>query len=306
MASLITLRIPDDVEGERLDKAIADLLGVSRAVARTIVDSGVTVDEKPGTPKTRVYAGSLIVAELPPEPVALEPEPVEFEVLLEDDEFVVINKAPGVVVHPGAGQRHGTLAAGLLFRYPEIRGVGAEGRWGLVHRLDKGTSGALLVARTPAGYEFLSQAIRHRDVKREYLALVEGLLKPPTGTIDAPIGRDPVYPTRRAVTLDGRHARTHYQLVRNFPEARVALVDVRLETGRTHQIRVHFAAIGHAVIGDPVYGMSSYPVKSPRVFLHAGKLSFRHPTRDEEVVVEAPLPDDLSSVIAGLESNPME
>lgn len=306
MATPITLTIPDDVDGARLDKVIADLLGVSRAVARIIVDSGVTVDEKPGTPKTRVYGGSVIVAMPPPEREALQPEPVDFEVLFEDDHLIVVNKEPGMVVHPGAGQMHGTLAAGLLFRYPELRGVGAEGRWGLVHRLDKGTSGALLVARTPTSYESLSLAIRRRDVKREYLALVEGLLKPPTGTIDAPIGRDPVYPTRRAVTADGKHARTHYRLARNFPEANVALVDVRLETGRTHQIRVHLAAIGHAVIGDPVYGTASYPVRSPRVFLHAGKLTFNHPARDEEVVVEAPMPDDLRRVVSGLESKSME
>lgn len=306
MATPIVLQIPADVDGERLDKVIADLLGVSRAVARTVVEAGVTVDEKPGTPKTRVFGGSLIVALPPPEPVALEPEPIEFEVLLEDEEFIVVNKAPGVVVHPGAGQMHGTLAAGLLFRYPELRGVGAEGRWGLVHRLDKGTSGALLVARTDSSYKFLSHAIRGREVKREYVALVDGLLKPPTGTIDAPIGRDPVHPTRRAVTLEGKRARTHYQLVRNFESARVALVDVRLETGRTHQIRVHFAAIGHAVIGDTVYGMGSHPVKSPRVFLHAGKLTFRHPSREEEVVVSAPLPADLNAVVASLDTSSVE
>ncbi len=291
------LEVPPALDGKRLDKALADLLGISRAIAKELVSLGVSVDEKPARANTRVAGGSLISTPVPPEKLALQPEQVDFEVLYEDQNLIVVNKHPGLVVHPGAGQPTGTLAAGLLYRYPDILGVGAPGRWGLVHRLDKGTSGALLVGRDQASFEKLSAALRAREVTREYVALVEGTIRPPTGSIDAPIGRDQAQPTRRAVTPDGKRARTHYQVVKNYEDDNVALVDVQLETGRTHQIRVHFAAIGHPVVGDRVYGTGSFPVESPRVFLHAGRLTFAHPGSGEEMVVEAPLPPDLQEVV---------
>ncbi|MDH3189892.1 MAG: RluA family pseudouridine synthase [Acidimicrobiia bacterium] len=294
------LEIPSDLEGERLDKAIAEMLGVSRAAAKQLIEIGVTVDGEPSKANRRMSVGEQVVTPPPPQAVALEPEDLDLTVLFEDDDVVVINKMPGMVVHPGAGQTRGTLAAGLLHAYPGLEGVGSQGRWGLVHRLDKGTSGALLVARTEESFQRLTQALRAREIKREYVALVEGVLRPPTGTIDAPIGRDPVQPTRRAVTPDGKHARTHYQVRSNNESANVALVDVQLETGRTHQIRVHFAAIGHPVVGDRVYGSGSTTVSSPRMFLHAGKLTFSHPGTGEEIAVSAPLPDDLQAVVDDL------
>ncbi len=302
MGDKLNIEVPVDLDGERLDKVLADLLDVSRSVARGLFDGGVEVDGAQAKPNTRVSRGSIVSSPEPPERQELQPEPVDFGVLFEDDHVLVVDKPPGVVVHPGSGRSGGTLAAGLLDRYPSIAGVGAPGRWGLVHRLDKDTSGALLVALSAAAHETLSAAIKARQVQREYVALVRGTLKPPTGTIEAPIGRDSHSPTRRAVTRDGKWARTHYQVTRNFEATDTSLVRVRLETGRTHQIRVHFAAIGHPVVGDQAYGGGTSPVESPRVFLHAAKLTFEHPMKAEEIVVESPLPDDLAKVLGRIEA----
>jgi 23S rRNA pseudouridine1911/1915/1917 synthase len=303
MDSPLTFTVPADLEGERLDRALAVLLGVSRAVARGLVDSGVEVDAVISKPNTRVVAGMTIRTPAIVTPAGLLAEPMDLTVLYEDDALVVIDKPPGMVVHPGSGQTGGTLAAGLLYRYPELDGVGAADRWGLVHRLDKDTSGAILVARTQGAFEALTQQLRERKISREYLALVEGVLKPPTGTIDAPIGRDPNTPTRRAVIREGKHARTHYRLIENFDERDLAYVRVTLETGRTHQIRVHFAAIGHPVVGDPSYGSGREAGLSPRIFLHAGELRFQHPAGGGEIVVTSPLPPDLAAVLASLEAD---
>ncbi len=303
MAETLTLVVPVDLDGERLDKSISVLLGVSRAVSRLMVDSGVLVNGETGRPNTRVKDGQVIETPPPLEPAQLVPEEVAFDVIYEDEYLLVVNKPPGLVVHPGAGQRTGTLAAGLLHRYPEVSGVGSAGRWGLVHRLDKDTSGALLVARDQESFDSLTAALKARDIKREYLTLVAGTMSPPTGTIDAAIGRDPTGPTRRTVTPEGKPARTHYRVVRNYPDDGVALVDVSLETGRTHQIRVHFLAIGHPVIGDPTYNTTPIAVTSPRVFLHAGRLTFVHPATGVSMVVEAPIPPDLAAVLARLDAS---
>lgn len=296
------LVVPAALDGERLDKALAVLLEVSRAVSRLMIDAGVVVEGSAAKPNTRVREGETIVTPPPPVPEQLAPEEIEFDTAYEDDHVVVVNKPPGLVVHPGAGQRTGTLAAGLLHRYPEVRGVGTPGRWGLVHRLDKDTSGALLVARDQQSFDSLTAALRSREITREYRALVSGTMSPPTGTIDAAIGRDPSSPTRRTITPEGKPARTHYRVVRNYDDFDVALVDVTLETGRTHQIRVHFLAIGHPVVGDPTYNATPGGLRSPRVFLHAGRLTFQHPVTGEVTTVEAPLPPDLAAVLDQLES----
>ena len=303
MDSPVTLTVPSDLDGERLDRALAVLLDVSRAVARSLVDSGVEIDGIQSKPNARVVAGMSIRTPALSRPAALLAEPMELTVLYEDDDLVVIDKPPGMVVHPGSGQTRGTLAAGLLHRYPELDGVGAADRWGLVHRLDKDTSGAILVARSQEAFDGLTGQLRERKISREYLTLIEGVLKPPTGTIDAPIGRDPGTPTRRAVIREGKHARTHYRLVKNYDEHDLAFVKVTLETGRTHQIRVHFAAIGHPIVGDATYGSRREPGLSPRIFLHAGELKFKHPSDDSEIVVTSPLPADLVAVLDSLEDH---
>ena len=281
-----------------MDKILATLLDISRAEARALVESGVTVDGVVAKAGDRVAAGSAIQTPTPrPSPVLL-PEDVPFEVVIEDPSFLVVDKPSGVVVHPGAGRAKGTLAAGLLGRYPELEGVGQEGRWGLIHRLDKETSGVLLVGRTAEAFAFLSGELKARRIQRFYVALVEGVFSIPTGTVDAPIGRDPMRPIRRAVVPEGKPARTHYEVVESFGNS--SLLKVRLETGRTHQIRVHLASIDHPVSGDHVYGRPPTAAGSPRAFLHASQIEFTHPLDGSAVKAEAPLPQDLSFVLARL------
>jgi 23S rRNA pseudouridine1911/1915/1917 synthase len=296
----IELEVPISLDGARVDKAIAELLGLSRAGASLVVKGGVELDHVDAKASDRVRGGQIIRCQAPEESATLVPETVPFDVLYEDDYVVVVDKSAGIVVHPGSGRTGGTLAAGLLHRYPELEGVGAEDRWGLVHRLDKDTSGALLVGRTREAFEALTAELGRRQITRTYTALVEGEMGAATGTIEAPIGRDPTQPTRRAVTHGGKHARTHYEVVQYFANSAASLLSVSLETGRTHQIRVHLAAIGHPVAGDRVYGATRKDLGSPRTFLHASRLEFTHPGTGERVTVEAPLPHDLATVLRRL------
>ena len=300
MADPIRVVVPAELEGERLDKALAVILGVSRNEAKYLIEEGVRLDGRPGAASGRVREGSILESPQPRTEVVLEPEPIDFGVVMATDDYLVVDKPPGLVVHPGSARTRGTLAAGLIHRYPEIEGVGEEGRWGLVHRLDRDTSGVLLVARTAAAYEELAGQLARREVRRIYTALVDGTFAIPTGTIEAPIGRDPARPTRRAVVPDGKHAVTHYEVETNYPSSDAALVTVRLETGRTHQIRVHFAAIDHPLIGDHTYRKRPTTAASPRVFLHASSLRFADPSSGAEVEARSPLPDDLVSALEPL------
>lgn len=300
MADTLTLEVPETLDGSRVDKALATLLGVSRFVARELLDRGVVLDGRPARPRDKVHTGSVIESPHPAVETALQPEEVAFEVLHEDAAVLVVDKPSGVVVHPGSGTKEGTLAAGLLNRYPELEGVGDPGRWGLIHRLDKDTSGTLIVARTQDAFRVLSADLAARRIGRTYTSLVHGLFPAPTGTIEAPIGRDPSRPTRRAVTPTGKPSVTHYEVVEDFPFHEVSLLEVRLETGRTHQIRVHLAAIDHPVIGDRTYSPFNTSVKAPRVFLHARRVRLTHPASGSVLEVESPLPDDLTDVLENL------
>lgn len=293
-------RVPADLDGERADLVVARLLGLSRSAARRAVESGTaTVDGRPVAPRERVRAGQLVVAAPPAQEAALEPEMVPFDVVYEDPFLAVVNKPAGVVVHPGAGRKGGTLAAGVLHRWPEVRGVGEEGRWGIVHRLDRETSGLLVVALDHRTLGRLRAELKARRIRRGYTALAWGPDIPPAGTIDAPLGRDPRRPTRFRVDRTGRAARTHYRTAAVWRGPGVALLEVHLETGRTHQIRVHLASIRHPVVGDRVYGRRGDDL-SPRLFLHASRLSFEHPITGDPVDARAPLPADLTSVVAEL------
>lgn len=289
------------LEGERADKAVAVLAEVSRSVARRLIESGaVTVGGSVIGVRDHLPAGTEIDIVLP-EPEVLRPEPVSFDVVYEDADVAVVDKPAGVIVHPGAGARTGTLAAGLLHRWPSIEGVGVADRWGLVHRLDRETSGLLIVALTPSSYETLSDAIARRTVTRRYQALVHGHFELPSGTIDAPIGRDRRRPVRQAVRRDGRPARTHYRVVSEWEKPSVSLLAITLETGRTHQIRVHLSSIGHPVVGDRTYGGAGPEDADPgRVWLHADELEFTHPTNGEEMRVSSPLPPDLRASLERL------
>jgi 23S rRNA pseudouridine1911/1915/1917 synthase len=287
-------QVPPGLAGERLDRIVAILGEMSRAQARQVIESaGVTVnDEIVTAPAHRVEGGAMLSFSLPAMPAALAAEDVDFSVIWEDDHVAVIDKPAGIVTHPGAGNSTGTLVGGLLYRWPQIEGVGEEGRWGIVHRLDKGTSGLLVVAKTVGALHGLRRMIKGRSVGRTYLALVQQPMAIETGTVDAPIDRDPSRPMRRRVHPAGRPARTHYRQLAAWPEH--ALLRVELETGRTHQIRVHLTAIEHPVVGDRTYGAAARDPADPgRVWLHSWKLAFEHPITGEEVSCEAPLPRDL-------------
>lgn len=284
--------VPEEAAGERADKVLAHLSGHSRSTVRMALETGaVRLSGEVVEPRRRVSVGDEFVGELEKPHVPLQPEPVDFGVVFEDPDLAVIDKPTGVVTHPGAGRRTGTLAAGLLHRWPSIRGVGDEDRWGIVHRLDRDTSGLLVVALTAEAHLGLSAAIKRHDVTREYLCLVNGTPASPTGTVDAPIGRDPRRPTRMSIDRDGRFAVTHYRIEDMWGSA--PLLRVTLETGRTHQIRVHLSSIGLPVAGDRTYGPGPH---HHRLFLHSTRLAFTHPISGEAIDVESPLPPDLASL----------
>ncbi len=303
MANEITVEVPSELDGARVDKVLATLLQVSRAQARDLIDDGVSIDGVAARPADRVTEGSIITTPAPRAAVEMQAEPVDFGVLYEDDTVIVVDKPVGVIVHPGAGRSLGTLAAGLLYRYPELRGVGSADRWGLVHRLDKDTSGALIVARTAFGHEALVGQLKRREITRVYTCLAHGRFEAPTGTIEAPMWRYPNLPMLRAVVPGGKSATTHYEVDREYPRFECSLLTVRLETGRTHQIRVHLSAVDHPVIGDKTYGGKTTRVTSPRTFLHASRVEFTHPATVERVIVDSPLAPDLRAVLDSLEQN---
>ncbi len=236
-----------------------------------------------------------------PEPPVPDPG-VAFGVVHEDDSVIVVDKPAGLVVHPGAGNRDGTLVNGLLARYPELAGVGNPDRPGIVHRLDAGSSGLLVVARTGAAVGALVTQFAAHTAGRRYQALVWGHPSAAHGIIDAPIGRDPGDPLKMALVAGGRPARTEYEVVaRLAAPAAVALLACRLETGRTHQIRVHLAGIGHPLVGDSVYGDRRATLGLERPFLHAAELSFEHPATGARMTFTSPLPADLADLLASLE-----
>lgn len=289
--------VPSELDGERLDKAVAALASISRSRARQIVDSGVVTrrGEVLGA-RVKVATGDEIEFEVPDLPPLLVAHSVDYPVLHVDDDIIVVDKPAGLTVHPGAGTDVDTLAAGLLYDYPEIEGIGQDGRWGIVHRLDRATSGVMVVARSAAAYETLSAMMRAREVGRRYLALTQGVMDIPRGTVDAPIGPDPIRPTKRALAPAGKRAVTHYRRTDAWSGVDVAQLEVTLETGRTHQIRVHLSAIGHPVLGDRLYGGGD-PVKVPRLCLHAATLDFHHPVSGDPLQFTAPVPSDLATLI---------
>jgi 23S rRNA pseudouridine1911/1915/1917 synthase len=287
------LRVPDAAAGERLDVFLSAHAG-SRAAAQRLIDGGhVSVDGERRAKRHVLAGGETVTVTAPARPApeaAVAPAP--FSIAYEDEHLLVIDKPPGVVVHPARGHRQGTLVQALAGR--AAGGENAE-RPGIVHRLDRDTSGLLVIARSDAVHATLKAALARRDIVREYLALVEGRPSARRGTIDAPLGRDRRVRTRVSTdTEDGREAITHFEVERAL--ARDTLLRVRLETGRTHQIRAHLLAIGHPVAGDPEYGAAGrYGLR--RQFLHAARLAFPHPVSGKSVDVTSPLPDDLRAAL---------
>jgi len=305
-ASTLVAVVPRALDGQRLDRVVAMVAGCSRSEAAALVDAGdVAVGGRAITTRShRVAEGDALEVVAPDRSAdeVLAPDPgVEVPLVFEDPDMLVVDKPAGLVVHPGAGQRAGTLVNGLLARFPEIRTVGQPDRPGIVHRLDKGTSGLLLVARSERAYEPLVAMLEARRVDRRYRALVWGAVDSPTGMVDAPVGRSARDRTRMAVTLAGKEARTRYEVVRGFTDpVTVTELRCRLETGRTHQIRVHMASIGHPVVGDARYGGRRASLPVPRPWLHAEHLALAHPVSAEPLAFDSPLPADLEAVLATL------
>jgi 23S rRNA pseudouridine1911/1915/1917 synthase len=288
--------------GERLDRFVSLLTGRSRSEAAALVASGAVLvgGVAVTSGKVRLAEGDEVEVDAGPEPgpvVAADPS-VPVPVVYEDGDVVVVDKPAGLVVHPGAGHVSGTLVHGLVARFPEIAAVGEEDRPGIVHRLDRDTSGLLVVARTEVARQRLVAALAERRVERVYLALVHGEPESDAGLVDAPVGRSARQPTRMTVSERGREARTGYEVVQRWPDPGCSLLRCRLETGRTHQIRVHLAAIGHPVVGDGTYdGGRKRPAAVPRLFLHATRLAFTHPSSGNPMAFESPLPADLQHVL---------
>jgi 23S rRNA pseudouridine1911/1915/1917 synthase len=306
----LDLTVPSSLDGLRVDRVLSMLTGRSRTESHDVLTSGaVRVDDVVVTkPSTTLCAGQRLAALLPAAPSdEVEADPsVVVDVALDDEDFVVINKAPGQVVHPGAGHTRATLIAGVLARYPEVRALSDQGRCeparpGVVHRLDKGTSGLLVVAKSPEGFVSLSDQLARRAMQRTYLALVQGHVSEDRGVVDAPIGRSTRTPSLMVVRSDGREARTNYEVLTRLDEpSATTLLRLHLDTGRTHQIRVHLATIGHPVVNDLRYGHRRDPrLDEERLFLHSSTLGFTHPRRDEWVSTHAPLPEDLAALVPG-------
>ncbi|GIF48618.1 ribosomal large subunit pseudouridine synthase D [Asanoa ferruginea] len=297
------LPVPDGLDGMRLDQAISRLFGLSRTAAAAIVEAGdAVVDGTPRPKSDKVAAGAWLEVRLP-EPQAptdaIVPQAVPgLLVVYADDDIVVVDKPVGVAAHPSPGWTGPTVVAGLAAIGHRISTSGAAERQGVVHRLDVGTSGLMVVAKSERAYTGLKRAFKVREVDKRYSAVVQGHLDPLRGTIDAPIDRHPHHDYRWAVVSGGKPSVTHYDTVEAFPAA--SLVDVRLETGRTHQIRVHFSALRHPCVGDLTYGAD--PTLSARIglsrqWLHARALSFVHPGTGDEVLFESGYPDDLQHAL---------
>ena len=295
-----------DVGGDRLDKVVASRIpDLSRnAVQRLIDEEHILVNDLCKRASFIPRAGDQITVLIPP-PVTTEllPENLPIDIVYEDSDILVLNKAAGMVVHPGAGNPSGTLVNAVLAHSPDLKGVGGVIRPGIVHRLDKQTSGIIIVAKHDAAIHYLQRQFKKRTVKKIYIALLIGRLAQTNGVIEAPIGRHRVHRKKMAVTAKGKEARTRWKVTGRYLDDQnhpYTLVDVDLLTGRTHQIRVHFSWLGYPLVGDSVYTGAKSSLAAPRQFLHAASLTIQHPGSETEMVFTAPLPDDLIRVLAQL------
>ena len=308
MEKTIELRVGEG--GQRLDKYVAQMVqDLSRSRVQKLIEEGlITVNGGMAKPSYRLEGGDMVAVRIPPpEPLEVRPESIPLDIAYEDEDIVVVNKPAGMVVHPAYGHRTGTLVNAVLAYCPDLAGAEGDLRPGIVHRLDKDTSGLIIVARNDSARRHLQRQFKHREVKKVYVALLEGRLDPVQGVIEAPIGRDKKRRKRMAVVEGGREARTEYRVVEYFSGGvghrahPYTLVEAEPETGRTHQVRVHFASIGHPLAGDPVYGFRKQRLSSlRRQFLHAQTLGFRLPRADEYVELTVELPDDLRVVLEEL------
>lgn len=292
-------------DGERLDVFLTERLSsdygdLSRSFIRKLIDDGqIFVNGVSRRPSYRVRTGDLISGRIPePEPLKVEAEKTALDVLYEDGDIIVINKPRGMTVHPGAGKPSGTLVNALLGHCKDLSGIGGVLRPGIVHRLDKDTSGVMVIAKNDMSHLELARQFKAREVKKVYVALVRGVVHPRSGVINAPIGRHPVHRKKMAIISDGkgRPAITGYKTIEIFPG--YSFLEIHPATGRTHQIRVHLASIGHPIVGDPLYGGKTRDLDIQGQALHAKSLSFYHPRTREPVSFESGLPDDMMTIVS--------
>jgi len=300
-STTIELLVPKDATRLRLDQFLArELPRFSRSRLQQLIRKAfITLNGAAARPRDLVRTGDRIEVNEPPlEKIDNQPEAIPLDVLYEDEDLIIINKPAGLVVHPGAGHREHTLVNALLHHFPKLSGIGGKERPGIVHRLDKETSGCLVVAKTEEAHRGLSAQFAGRSVEKIYLALVAGKLRKSAGTIEEKIGRHPVHRQRMSIgSKRGRAAKTEYRVVRSSDE--ISLVECKLHSGRTHQIRVHLHHLGHPVLGDKVYG-AKFAKDFPRQMLHAWKLGFQHPLTGEWKNFEAALPNDFEEAVKSL------
>ncbi|MCL2433222.1 MAG: RluA family pseudouridine synthase [Clostridia bacterium] len=296
---MLRLEIAEEYHGKRVDVALASLAGESRACIQRLIGQGCVYLENVATkikPRDTAKAGEIYLIDIPkPMPSTLVPEDIPLEILYQDKNIAIINKPAGLVVHPAAGNYTGTLVQGLLYHIKDLSGIGGELRPGIVHRLDKMTSGLMVVAKNDEAHRSLSAQLTDRTCTREYMALARGAMGKNEGRIDAPIGRHHIYRQKMAVTDLGRPAVTDFIILQRMQNA--CLLHCKLQTGRTHQIRVHLAHIGHPVLDDPVYGGA---VEGARQMLHAWRLIFKHPNGGKTMAFEAQPPEDFLRRLRGL------
>lgn len=288
--------------GTRLDTYLAAILdGISRSyIQKLISEQRILINSRPVKANYKIKTADQVFVEIPEAaPIDILPEPMDLDIVYEDGDMLIVNKPMGMVVHPAHGHYHGTLVNGLLAHCTDLSGINGKMRPGIVHRIDKDTSGLLMIAKNDMAHQHLAAQLKEHSTKRAYYALVQGVLSEPAGLIDAPIGRHETERKKMAVNLkNGKEARTHYYVKERF--ARNTFIECRLETGRTHQIRVHMAYLGHPLVGDPLYGTRKSNLDFPGQALHAYALGFIHPRTEEPLYFEAPLPQHFQAVLKEL------
>ncbi|MBQ3508893.1 MAG: RluA family pseudouridine synthase [Peptococcaceae bacterium] len=299
---IFELEISAADNGTRLDSYLAEQLeGISRSYLQKLIgDQLILVNQKAVKSNYKIKTGDQLLVQIPEAaPIAIQPEPMDLDIVYEDSDLLIVNKPVGLVVHPAHGHYSGTLVNGLLAHCTDLSGINGKMRPGIVHRIDKDTSGLLMIAKNDLAHQHLAEQLKEHSIKRAYYALVQGVISEPAGLVDAPIGRHEVDRKKMAVTFkNSKEARTHYYVKERF--ARTTFIECRLETGRTHQIRVHMAYLGHPLVGDPLYGTRKNNLDFPGQALHAYALGFVHPRTGEELYFEAPLPEHFQTVLKTL------
>ena len=299
---IFELEITAEENGTRLDSYLAEELeGISRSYLQKLIGEGlILVNQKTVKSNYKVKTGDSLLVQIPEAaPVDIQPEAMDLDIVYEDSDLLIVNKPVGLVVHPAHGHYSGTLVNGLLAHCTDLSGINGKMRPGIVHRIDKDTSGLLMIAKNDMAHQHLAAQLKEHSIKRAYYALVQGVISEPAGLVDAPIGRHETDRKKMAVTFkNSKEARTHYYVKERF--AKNSFIECRLETGRTHQIRVHMASLGHPLVGDPLYGTRKNNLDFPGQALHAYALGFVHPRTGEELYFEAPLPEHFQSVLKTL------